>query len=224
MFELYLDSVDFSEISRLNDCLPLAGVTTNPSILANAKMGVNEALEQISKLIDGQPRFHVQVVSQTVKQMVAEAEKIDAMPYDCVIKIPASETGLATIKQLKKKDIPVLATAIYSVQQGIFAALNGADYLAPYVNRIDMMGANGINVVEQIQRFIHQHQLSCKLLPASFKNTLQVNEILSLGVQAITIAPDIAVKMLHHPAVNEAITQFDQDWNQVFGTKLSFES
>lgn len=224
MIELYLDSVDVKQVSRLNACLPLKGVTTNPSILAKARVGVNQVLPELARIIGREARFHVQVVSQTVDEMVEEAIRIDALPYEMVVKIPATEAGLAAIKIIKRKNIQVLATAIYSVQQGIFAALSGADYLAPYVNRMDTMGNDGVKVVADLQLLIKQQELDCKLLPASFKNTLQVIEVIKLGVRAVTIPIDVAVQMLEHPAVVPAVEQFNQDWNATFGSKLSFES
>ena len=224
MIELYLDTVDVEQVKRLNACLPLKGVTTNPSILAKAGKGVTQALPELADIIGNDVRFHVQVVSQTVDDIVEEAIHIDKLPFDMVVKIPATEIGLAAIKQVKQKNIQVLATAIYSVQQGIFAALNGVDYLAPYVNRMDTMGADGIKVVADLQLLITQQQLDCKLLPASFKNTLQVIDVMKLGVGAITIPVDIAIQMLEHPAVNPAIEQFSTDWTMAFGDKLSFES
>ncbi|MCF6204203.1 MAG: fructose-6-phosphate aldolase [Methylococcaceae bacterium] len=224
MIELYLDTVDINQVSRLNACLPLKGVTTNPSILAKAGRGVNHVLPELANVIGSEARFHIQVVSQILDEIVDEAFKINSLPYDIVVKIPATETGLAAIKKIKQQNIPVLATAIYSVQQGILAALSGADYLAPYVNRMDTMGNDGIKVVSDLQLLLTQQDLDCKLLPASFKNTLQVIEVMKLGVKAITIPVDIAIQMLEHPAVDSAVQQFSQDWINVFGDKLSFES
>lgn len=224
MIELYLDTVDVEQVRRLSACLPLKGVTTNPSILAKAGKGVNQALPELANIIGSEVRFHVQVVSQTVDDIVEEAININKLPYDIVVKIPATEIGLAAIKRVKQKDIQVLATAIYSTQQGIFAALCGADYLAPYVNRMDTMGSDGVKVVADLQLLITQQKLDCKLLPASFKNTLQVVEVMKLGVDAITIPVDIAAQMLTHPAVVPAVEQFNKDWAVAFGDKLSFES
>ncbi len=223
MIELYLDSVDIKQISRLNACLPVKGVTTNPSILANADTGVSQALSEIDQVIDG-ARFHVQVVSQTVDEMVDEAIKIDKLPFDMVVKIPATEKGLAAIKRVKKRGIVVLATAIYSSQQGVLAALCGADYLAPYINRMDTIGGNGIAVVADLQKLITINGLDCKLLPASFKNTMQVMEVMKLGVGAITLPIDVALQMINHPAVDPAVEKFSQDWRDTFGTMLSFET
>jgi len=223
MIELYLDSVDIKQISRLNACLPVKGVTTNPSILANADTGVTQALSEIEEIIGG-ARFHVQVISQTVDEIVEEAIEIDKLPFDMVVKIPATEIGLAAIKRVKKRGIQVLATAIYSSQQGILAALCGADYLAPYINRMDTMGGNGIAVVADLQQLITINGLDCKLLPASFKNTMQVMDVMKLGVGAITLPIDVALQMISHPAVDPAVEKFSQDWSGTFGTMLSFET
>ena len=224
MFELYLDTTDLQQISRFNNSLPLKGITTNPSILAKSGIGLNDTLSECTKILGPETRFHVQTVSKTTKEIIKEAEVLHQLPYDIVVKIPATEIGLAAIKHIKTNNKPVLATAIYSVQQGFLAALCGADYLAPYVNRIDAMGANGIDVVADIQRLLELHNLSSKLLPASFKNTRQVMEILKLGVESITLPVDVAAQLFAHPSVQPAVDQFDQDWQAVFGDKLSFES
>lgn len=224
MIELYLDTIDIKQVTRFNHCLPIRGVTTNPTILAKAGIGVNQGLAELSDVLGDDARFHVQVVSQTVDKMIAEAVQLDLLPYDVVVKIPATELGLAAIKKIKLQGIKVLATAIYSSQQGFLAALCGADYLAPYVNRIDSMGGNGINVVAELQTLIEQNKLECKILPASFKNTLQVIEVIKLGVGAITLPVDVAAQMISHSAVEPAVNQFSLDWQAVFADKLSFQS
>ncbi|MFW5444255.1 MAG: transaldolase family protein [Methylococcaceae bacterium] len=208
----------------VGQALPIKGVTTNPSILAKAGVGVNKALSDLTEILGDDARFHVQVVSQSVAGMVAEAKKIDAPPYDMVVKIPATEVGLAAIKIIKREKIKVLATAIYSAQQGFVAALCGADYLAPYVNRMDTMGCDGIAVVADLQLLLTQQGMDCIVLPASFKNTLQVMQVMKLGVGAITIPVDVAAQMIEHPAIDPAVEKFNQDWQAEFDTQLSFES
>jgi fructose-6-phosphate aldolase 1 len=224
MFELYLDTADVKQIARFHACLPIKGITTNPSILAQSGIGLNQLLLELDTVLGTGARFHAQVVSQTVNGMVEEAKRLHELPYDMVIKIPATETGLTAIKKIKAENITVLATAIYSVQQGFLAALCGADYLAPYVNRIYAMGTDGVAVVADLQLLLNQHQLNSKLLPASFKNTQQVTDVLKLGVAAITLPYDVAAQMLAHPAVQPAVDKFTSDWREAFGDKLSFES
>jgi TalC/MipB family fructose-6-phosphate aldolase len=224
MFELYLDTADLGQISRFSACLPVRGITTNPSILARSGLGLAELLPKVAQTLGEKTRIHVQVVSGSADAMVREALNLHEMPYDIVVKVPATEIGLAAIKQMKARNIPVLATAIYSVQQGFLAALCGADYLAPYVNRIDALGANGTGVVADLQLLLDRHQLSSKLLPASFKNTQQVLEVLKGGVGAITLPPEIAAELFAHPGVQPAVERFSQDWQEIFGERLSFES
>jgi TalC/MipB family fructose-6-phosphate aldolase len=224
MLEFYLDSANISQIARFHACLPIKGVTTNPSILAKAGIGVNALLSELSPILGKDARFHVQVVSQTLPEILAEARQIAALPYNIVVKIPATEIGLAAIKQLHSEDIPLLATAIYTTQQGFLAALAGADYLAPYVNRIDNFGGNGVTVVHELQQLLTQHHLSCKVLPASFKNPRQVLEVLQAGVEAITLPVELVAQMFAHPAVPLAVEQFSQDWQKSFAEQLAFES
>ena len=224
MLEIYLDSANLAEISRLSQTLPLAGVTTNPSIMATAGLGLDELLPALTEILGSNSRFHVQVISNTLEDIIAEARQLHALPFDIVVKIPANSAGLTAIKHIKQDNIPVLATAIYTVQQGMIAALNGADYLAPYLNRIDNLGFDGGSVVSDLQHFINQYQLPCKLLVASFKNVQQVLQVLKLGVQAITLPLDIAHQMLTTPATDAAVLQFSRDWQATFADRLSFET
>ncbi|MEC4749617.1 transaldolase family protein [Methylomicrobium sp. Wu6] len=224
MFELYLDTADIGQIARFSACLPVHGITTNPSILAKAGIGLTELLPKVTEALGKQGRIHVQVVGESADAMVKEALRLQELPYDIIVKVPATEIGLAAIKQMNARDIPVLATAIYSVQQGFLAALCGADYLAPYVNRIDAIGANGVGVVADLQLLLDRHGVPCKLLPASFKNTQQVLEVLKAGVASITLPVEVASELFAHPSVQPAVNRFTEDWQEAFGRTLSFES
>lgn len=224
MFELYLDTAQLQEIKDLAGVLPLAGVTTNPTLMASGGLGLARCLPALADILGDNCRVHVQVVSNELEAIVAEARQLHELPFDIVVKIPAHAAGLAAIKQVKQYDIPVLATAIYNVQQGWLAALNGADYLAPYLNRIDNMGYDGLGVVGDLQALIERYRLPSKLLVASFKNVQQVLQVLKLGVSAVTLPPDIAKQMLATPATDTAVGVFDKDWRAVFADRLSYES
>ena len=224
MFELYLDTAQLADIERLSQSLPLAGVTTNPSLLAAGGIGLNQWLPSLIEHLGISCRVHIQVLSHTVDDIIAEAHALHDLPYDIVVKIPTHAAGLAAIKRLKRHDIPVLATAIYNAQQGILAALHGADYLAPYVNRIDNQGGDGIAVVAELQNLIERYHLPSKLLVASFKNVQQVMQVMKLGVAATTLPVDIATHMLTTPATDSAVDVFERDWQSVFGDKRAVES
>jgi fructose-6-phosphate aldolase 1 len=94
MLEIYLDSANLAEISRLSRTLPLAGVTTNPSIMATAGLGLGELLPALTEILGPNSRFHVQVISNTLEDIIAEARQLHALPFDIVVKIPANSAGL----------------------------------------------------------------------------------------------------------------------------------
>ncbi|MGZ4958749.1 MAG: transaldolase family protein [Methylomonas sp.] len=224
MLELYLDTANLQEIRALSEVMPLTGVTTNPSIMAAGGAGLQELLPALAQILGPHSRFHAQVISNNVEGIIAEARQLHALPFDIVVKIPANTAGLTAIKHIKKDNIPVLATAIYNVQQGWLAAMNGADYLAPYLNRIDNLGFDGVRVVGDLQGLLNQYHLPSKLLVASFKNVNLVLQVLKLGVHAVTLPVDIARQMLTNPATDTAVDKFEQDWREAFPGRLSFES
>ncbi len=224
MFELYLDSADIEQIACFKQFLPLKGITTNPSILAKSGRGVNELLDKLKTAWPSEARIHLQVISQSAEDIVEEALQLHDLPYDIVVKIPANPAGLAAIAQLQKYDIPLLATAIYTVEQGFMAALAGADYLAPYVNRIDCSGGNGIETVQKLQKLLDRHQLDCKILAASFKSITQAMAVIDAGVAAITLPLDVASQLLAHPDIDRSVSQFNTDWSSSFGVLKSYQS
>jgi len=224
MLEFYLDTANLQQIEELAPILPLRGVTTNPSIMAAGGVGLNALLPKLESVLGKQTRIHVQVLSNSVDGIIEEASQLHALPYDIVVKIPAHTNGLAAIKQIKQATVPVLATAIYSKQQAIIAALNGADYLAPYLNRIDNLGFDSLEVIDAIQNFLERYQLPSQLLVASFKNLNQVLSVLDLGVGAVTLPTDIAWQFLNHQATELAVDKFNSDWQLQFSDKLSYQT
>lgn len=224
MLEIYLDTANLQQIKQLAPILPLRGVTTNPSIMAAGGLGLSALLPELTHVLGKQTRIHVQVLSNSIDGIVEEARQLHALPYDIVVKIPAHANGLAAIKQIKQEAVPVLATAIYSKQQAMLAALNGADYLAPYLNRIDNLGIDSIEVISAIQNFLDLYRLPSKLLVASFKNLNQVLAVLDLGVGAVTLPTDIAWQFLNVPATDTAVEKFNSDWQSQFADRLSYQT
>ena len=138
--ELYLDTADISAVKRLARILPLQGVTTNPSIVAKAKTSLWEVLPALRDALGGEGKLFAQVLANTADKMVEEAEMLHSRVPGLVVKIPVTAEGLAAIKILRVRKIPTLGTAVYGAGQGLLAALAGAEYVAPYVNRLDAQG------------------------------------------------------------------------------------
>lgn len=215
--ELYLDTSDVAAVRKLARVFPLAGVTTNPSIVAAGKTPLEDLLPALQDALGGRGRLFAQVLSSTAEGMVADARKLRGIIADIVVKVPVNAEGLAAIKLLKAEGIPTLGTAVYGAGQGLLSALAGAEYVAPYVNRMDAQGGDGIQTVCDLQRLLTLHAPGAKVLAASFKTPRQALDCLLAGCEAITLPLDVAQQFIAAPAVDAAIVKFEQEWMSAFG-------
>ncbi|MEE9707835.1 fructose-6-phosphate aldolase [Aeromonas veronii] len=215
--KIYADTADVKQVELLSGFFPLAGVTTNPSITAASGEKLNVVLPQLRQALGHDGLLFAQVIATETDAIVNEAIRLHKYVDNLVVKIPVNQNGLAAIQILKAEGIRTLGTAIYNASQGLLAALAGAEFIAPYVNRIDMLSGNGIQTVELLVNLLNMHAPHCKVLCASFKNTQQVLACFAAGCDSVTIPVDIALKMLENPAVDAAIAQFQNDWKSVYG-------
>lgn len=220
--ELILDTNNIEAIHDLNQLLTISGVTTNPTIITKSHKDPMQLIEEIKNELNDDQKLFIQVVSTDFGGIMEEARAVAALrPQNSYVKIPVTHEGLKAIKQAKKEGIGVLATAIYSPDQAFLAAMNGADYLAPYVNRMDDYG-DGVEAVKDLIEMLRVHQLPAKVVAASFKNTHQVHELIKAGIQAVTIPTDVVYKMIDHPGTDIAVDEFTQNWNDAYQRKTLF--
>ncbi|MEG2801233.1 MAG: transaldolase family protein, partial [Longicatena sp.] len=185
--ELILDTADTQAIKELNELLCIQGVTTNPTIITKSGKPFDEVVKEIIAILNENQKLFIQVVSTTCDEMVEEARYICSLrPKNMVVKIPVTNEGYKAIKKCKALGLEVLATAIYTSQQAFLAALSGADYLAPYVNRMDNYGDGVLDVIDLLA-MLKNANMQTKVIAASFKNTQQVHSLLVAGIQAITL-------------------------------------
>ncbi|MFQ1880324.1 fructose-6-phosphate aldolase [Aeromonas veronii] len=215
--ELYLDTADVAAVRRWSRILPLAGVTTNPSITAAVGLPLCELLPALRDVLGPKARLFAQVMAKTETEMVREAFALRELDPDLVIKIPVCAEGLAAIKSLTANGVPTLGTAVYTPLQGWLAAVAGAEYVAPYVNRLDAQGGDGIATVQELQQLLALHAPNSKVLAASFRTPRQALDCLLAGCQSITLPLDVAEQLLNVPAVDAVLAKFDQDWQRAFG-------
>lgn len=214
--ELYLDTSDVVAVTALSRIFPLAGVTTNPALSQRVKTAGGCA--SATSRGDGRSGASVcQVMATTAEGMVNDARKLRSIIADIVVKVPVTAEGLAAIKMLKAEGIPTLGTAVYGAAQGLLSALAGAEYVAPYVNRIDAQGGSGIQTVTDLHQLLKMHAPQAKVLAASFKTPRQALDCLLAGCESITLPLDVAQQMISYPAVDAAVAKFEQDWLGAFG-------
>ena len=186
-----LDTADVDFIKKAIDLYPIEGVTTNPTIISKEKGDFKTIIREIRKVIGEELMLHVQCISLNSETMVKEALYIQQLVGKNVyVKIPVIPEGIKAIKILKNKNIKVTATAIFTAQQALMAAIAGADYVAPYINRIDNISGDGPRVVSEIIQLFNINNISTKVLAASFKNVEQVHKVCLAGAHSITVNKD----------------------------------
>lgn len=213
-----IDSADIAAIRRCVEYYPVAGVTTNPTIISKEKADFKQLIYDIRDVIGPDKMLHIQTTSDIAEDIVKEAVELKKIAGgDFYIKVPVSAEGLKAMHILKGMDIKVTATAIFTQQQAMLAALAGADYVAPYINRLDNIVSDGAHVVEEIVELFDKHNIKTKVLAASFKNIEQVHKVSMVGCPAVTINPELFDQLVYHPLTLYAIDAFSADWEMVYG-------
>jgi len=215
---LCIDDADVRKIRHIYEFYPVDGVSTNPSILAKTGREPYEVLREIRSIIGDQGELFVQAVGTDAETMLKEARRIVKETGErTLVKIPCTPEGFKAMMLLKKEGIRFIGTAIYTAMQGFLAAKCGAEYVAPYVNRIDNMGFDGVKVSKDIHDAITASGYDCGLLAASFKNSQQVLELTKYGVKAVTLAPDVIEALVKNAAIDAAVSQFNTDFQGLVG-------
>ena len=207
--ELFLDTADLTAIRRLAALYPLDGVTTNPGLLAKAGGDPVAVLRGIREIIGPDALLFAQVIPGDAGGMVRDAHAIvTLLGENTVVKVPAVPEGLRAIRLLSRQGVRTCGTVVYAPMQGFMAAKAGAEYVAPYVNRIDDLGYDGVGVARQLHDMLAAHRVPAKVLAASFRNTQQVQALCLHGVAAVTCAPAVLESMTKNPAVDGAVRDF----------------
>ena len=215
-----LDTADINAIKHCNEFYPLAGVTTNPSIISRENKDFVSLVKEIRAVIGDDKMLHVQTTQTTAELIVEEAKLLkEYIGGNFYIKIPISEEGLKATKELKSIGIGVTMTAIFTPAQALISAMAGADFVAPYVNRLDNIIGDGPAVVAQIVNQLDLYGLKCKVLAASFKTAEQVHKCSSVGCHSVTVDSKILKTIISYPMTDAAIKGFTNDWKAVYGDK-----
>ncbi len=216
--KLLIDDARIDKIKHICEYFTVDGVTTNPSILAKGGRYPYEVLKEIRAFIGDDAELHVQVISRTAEDMVAEGRKITAeLGRNTYVKIPTIPEGLKAMKILSTEGYRVTATTIYTPMQAYFAAKAGADYAAPYVNRIDDLGSDGIQATRKMHDIFKNNGFKTQILAASFKNSLQILELCEHGVGACTAAPEVIEGLIRNAGVSSALDVFIHDFETLCG-------
>ena len=215
-----LDTADIGAIKHCNEFYPLSGVTTNPSIIAKEKTDFRRLVCDIRNIIGPDKMLHIQTTAEKAEDIVKEAKHLsDMVGGEFYVKIPIGEEGIKATMMLKKLGIGVTMTAIFTPSQALMAAVAGASFVAPYVNRLDNIMGDGVRVVSEIVEQFELHGIETRVLAASFKNAEQVHKCALVGCHSVTVTEDVLKALISHPMTDAAIAGFERDWTGLYGYK-----
>ncbi|MBQ4226805.1 MAG: fructose-6-phosphate aldolase [Clostridia bacterium] len=218
-----IDSFSSADIRRVMEYYPTEGVTTNPAIVCREKTEYRARLTEIARAVNG-GMLHVQTMQTEAAAMQREAEALNALlgknglGAQLFVKLPATAEGLKACRALKEKGVGITMTAIFSPQQALICARAGADFVAPYVNKLSDVG-DGLECVRRICEIFRLHGLTTQVLSASFRNVEQVTQMALAGSHYITLPAAFYEKLIYHPMTELALSGFENDWQQVYGDK-----
>lgn len=220
-----LDTANLSEIRELCEYLPIAGVTSNPSIVKKeGAISFFSHMREIRSVIGHVRPLHIQVTAMDYDGMMRDAEAVfhhvDEKVY---IKVPVDFAGVKVIKALKRQGANVTATAVYGMDQAFIALEAGADCIAPYFNRMEALGIDAANAIGNIARLINHYGYETEILAASFKQTTQIDRAILAGAHSVTVSPDVLRDVFRKKIVKDAVQAFSDDWSTLYGGKTIAE-
>lgn len=211
--KFFVDSADLEILSELSQTGMVDGVTTNPSLIAKSKSDFFTVIRDICKIIEGP--VSAEVVAVDMKQMIYEGEKLSAIAPNVVVKLPLTMDGLKTCKYLTDKNIPVNVTLCFSVSQALMAAKAGATYISPFVGRLDDIGQNGLQLIEDICKMYKNYPgIKTEVIVASVRSNLHIMQSALYGAHIATIPPQLFQALIAHPLTDKGLQTFLDDWKK----------
>ena len=213
--KLFIDTANVEDIRRANDLGVICGVTTNPSLIAKEGRDFVEVVKEIAEIVDGP--ISAEVISVEADKMVTEALELyrTINNKNLVIKIPMCAEGLKATKQLAAMGIKTNVTLIFSTAQALLAAKAGATYVSPFVGRLDDIGFEGIDLVEDIVKIFRNYAIKTEIISASIRSSNHVIEVARVGSDIATVPYKIIESMIQHPLTVSGIQRFFDDWAKV---------
>ncbi|NLU44721.1 MAG: fructose-6-phosphate aldolase [Acholeplasmataceae bacterium] len=208
--KIFMDTADVAEIKEFADLGIVYGVTTNPSLIAKTGRPQAEVIPEIAKLVEGP--VSAEVISVECSGMVAEARELSKISSNVVVKIPCIAEGLKAVKLLSAEGIRTNVTLVFSLSQALLAARAGADYVSPFIGRLDYIGENGVKLVEDMVKVFRQYSLPTEIIAASIRGIDHVNDVMLAGADIATIPTKVLRQMFLHQLTDAGLKKFLEDY------------
>ncbi len=211
--QLFLDTANIQEIKEAAGWGVISGVTTNPSLIAKEKRDFKQVVKEITQIVPGP--ISAEVLSVTAEEMIPEAKQLAKIAPNVVIKIPMTKEGLKAVSALSKDGVKTNVTLVFSAAQGLLAALAGATYISPFVGRLDDIGHEGMDIVQDLVAMIENYGLKAQVIAASVRHPMHVLEAAKACAHIATVPFKVLEAMVLHPLTDIGIKRFQDDWDKV---------
>ena len=211
--KFFIDTADVNEIKEAQELGVIDGVTTNPTLVSKTGRKFREVIEEIVKIVDGP--ISAEAVSLKKDDIIAEARELSKIHKNIVVKIPFIPEGIKAVKVLSKEGIKTNVTLVFSPNQALIAAKVGANYVSPFIGRLDDIGHVGMDLVRQIITIYKNYGFKTEIIVASVRNPVHVVEAAIAGAHIVTIPFDVVQKLFKHTLTDVGLKKFLEDWEKV---------
>ena len=210
--KLFLDSGNLQEIEDVASWGILAGITTNPSLLAkDGHRDMKKVMQHICEIFPHGP-VSAEVVSEEAKGMIQEGLEYSKWAENIIIKVPMSLEGMKAVHAFTQESIQTNVTLVFSSNQALLAAAAGATIISSFVGRVDDIGYDGIGVIQEVAEIIRLHDFDSEVLAASIRHPLHVTQSAQAGAHIATIPYKVFKQLYYHPQTESGTQQFLADW------------
>lgn len=210
--KFFIDTANMEEIKEAYSLGIVAGVTTNPSLVAKEKnVSFEDRLREITELVPGS--VSAEVISLEAEGMIKEGRELAKIAPNITIKVPMTPEGLKAVSVFSKEGIKTNVTLIFSANQALLAARAGASYVSPFLGRLDDIGHNGLDLISTISDIFTIHNIETEIIAASIRHPQHVTEAALRGAHIATIPYKVILQLTKHPLTDKGIEAFLADWN-----------
>ena len=210
--KFFLDTANIEEIRQSVSLGLVDGITTNPSLVAKEGRDLEEVAKEICDLVDGP--VSLEVVSTSAPEIIEEARRIAKIHKNVVVKIPMIREGLKALHVVAQEGIRVNVTLIFSANQALLAAKNGAVIVSPFVGRLDDISSSGMELISDIIQIYNNYQFKTEVLVASIRSPIHVLEAAKMGAHIATLPSKVLEQLLKHPLTDIGLEKFLADWEK----------
>ena len=209
---LFLDGSDIEKIRKFSKLGLIDGVTTNPSIILKSGKNMIEVISELAEIVSGSVSAEVSALDS--EKMIEEGIKLSEIAKNVTVKLPITWDGLAACNALSKRGISINMTLCFSVSQALLAAKASAEYVSPFIGRLDDLNLKGVELISDIKLIYSNYKFPTKILAASIRTINHVKECARLGADVATIPIDIFERLVKHPLTDSGLSQFTADWEK----------